>query len=87
MQTSRGPTRGRVRGRGRGLYVRDFGSYRPPQPNLRAEKSLGVLTERFVQLLQESPGGTLDLRQVFICILFTIQCYIYFPSTFYSSFL
>ena len=30
----------------------------------RHEKSLGLLTTRFVKLLQESPDGVLDLKQV-----------------------
>ena len=70
---SRGqPTRGRGRGRGRGIFVRDsMGSLRSPPTTMRAEKSLGLLTERFVQLLQDAKNGTLDLRQVlFVCYPF-----------------
>ena len=36
---------------------------------MRAEKSLSLLTEKFVQLLQESRDGCLDLKQVFFSIL------------------
>jgi hypothetical protein len=33
-------------------------------PNSRFEKSLGLLTTRFVHLLQEAEGGVLDLKVV-----------------------
>ncbi|VDP62501.1 unnamed protein product [Schistosoma mattheei] len=34
----------------------------------RHEKSLGLLTEKFVQLLKEAPDGILDLKMV--CFIF-----------------
>ena len=37
--------------------------------NTRFEKSLGLLTTRFVTLLQESEGGILDLKVVSVLIL------------------
>lgn len=36
----------------------------------RHEKSLGLLTEKFVQLLKEAPDGILDLKLV--CGLFAL---------------
>ena len=51
----------------------------------RHEKSLGLLTSRFVQLLQNAEGGVLDLRKV--CVLCNTRafqpgfCYVCKPST------
>ena len=36
----------------------------PGDANSRFEKSLGLLTTRFVTLLQEAPEGVLDLKLV-----------------------
>ena len=35
-----------------------------PTHGTRAEKSLGLLTARFVELLQKAEGGVLDLKKV-----------------------
>lgn len=36
----------------------------PPPVSGRHEKSLGLLTSKFVELLQSSKGGILDLKKV-----------------------
>lgn len=38
------------------------------QPS-RFEKSLGLLTTKFVSLLQKSQGGVLDLKVVSVCVI------------------
>ncbi len=40
--------------------------------NSRFEKSLGLLTTRFVNLLQEADGGILDLKVVSAAIVFNV---------------
>ena len=42
----------------------------PGDSNSRFEKSLGLLTTRFVTLLQEAEEGILDLKQVLHQIIF-----------------
>ena len=37
----------------------------PPAYTTRHEKSLGLLTTKFVELLQTAEGGILDLKKVF----------------------
>ena len=44
----------------------------PPAYTTRHEKSLGLLTTKFVELLQTAEGGILDLKKVFICLLLEI---------------
>ena len=39
-----------------------------PSYQSRYEKSLGLLTTKFVNLLQSSSGGILDLKKVRLCI-------------------
>ncbi len=42
-----------------------------PVPSLtggRHEKSLGLLTAKFVDLLQNAEGGVLDLKKVCVCV-------------------
>ncbi len=38
----------------------------PPPVTGRHEKSLGLLTSKFVELLQSSKGGILDLKKVHV---------------------
>ena len=41
----------------------------------RFEKSLGLLTTKFVKLLQDAEGGTLDLREVRNSQLFCLKLF------------
>jgi hypothetical protein len=43
----------------------------------RYEKSLGLLTTRFVSLLQKAKDGVLDLKIVSMLWHITVKCYLY----------
>jgi len=42
----------------------DVGAYQSMLCASRAEKSLGLLSQRFIELLQDAPDGTIDLNRV-----------------------
>ena len=42
--------------------------------NSRFEKSLGLLTTRFVNLLQDAEDGVLDLKVVSVIFIFRLVC-------------
>ena len=42
--------------------------------NSRFEKSLGLLTTRFVNLLQDAEDGVLDLKVVSVISIFRLVC-------------
>lgn len=49
-----------------------------PQVGSRAEKSLGLLTQRFLTLLQSSLGGIVDLNEVISFNIKFFKFFIYF---------
>lgn len=61
-----GLAKGRRRAGGRAGAMAEAGPQAPPPPGTpsRHEKSLGLLTTKFVSLLQEAKDGVLDLKLV-----------------------